>query len=85
MNACIIYTHLYHLIYTIYTILYLAFELKRSRYQNPDGTWSIAQTQSPDEYHTNITDGVFPNMVARQSLLGTENANFLRQCLVQIF
>jgi trehalose/maltose hydrolase-like predicted phosphorylase len=39
--------------------------------RNPsDGTWSIAQTQSPDEYHTNITDGVFPNEVAKQSLYG---------------
>ena len=54
----------------------LSFELKRSRHQNPDGTWSIAQTQSPDEYHTNITDGVFPNMVAKQSLVGAKNGIF---------
>ena len=38
--------------------------------KNAGGTYSIAQTQSPDEYHTNITDGVFPNTVAKQSLYG---------------
>ena len=37
---------------------------------NSDGSYSIAQTQSPDEYHTNVTDSVFTNSVAKQSLLG---------------
>ena len=38
--------------------------------RNSDGSYSIPQTGSPDEYHNNITDGVFPNSIAKVSLLG---------------
>ena len=38
--------------------------------RNSDGSYSIPQTQSPDEYHTNVTDAVYTNLVARLSLLG---------------
>ena len=38
--------------------------------RNSDGTYSIPQTQSPDEYHTNVTDSVYNNEIARISLLG---------------
>ena len=43
---------------------------KARRNQANGAAWSLAQTQSPDEYHTNITDGVFPNEIAKQSLYG---------------
>ena len=38
--------------------------------RNGDGSYSVSQTGSPDEYHNNITDGVFPNSIAKVSLLG---------------
>ena len=36
--------------------------------RNPDATYSIARTMPPDEYHSNVTDSVYGNTVARLTL-----------------
>lgn len=35
---------------------------------NADGTYSISRTMPPDEYHSNVTDSVYGNTVAKLSL-----------------